>query len=337
MNSQLGESVTTAISSVPIAIPTASTVSLVAGGYHTCAIDAGRTVRCWGANSQGQLGNGVDTVDNAAPESVAALGSVDALALGEAFSCSRVAGDVLCWGRAAGGEVGSGSVTARELAPVSAGLTGATDVAAGKHHACAVDSAGNAVRCWGINATGQLGADASATPDTCDAGAMFQACSRIPVTANSGMATISRVSAGDAHTCALGANARVYCWGNNADGQLGDGSLVGRSTGEPVVGLTSDTQIVTGAHVTCAIADGGAWCWGRMSSGTLGDGITAQSPVPIAVAVPNAVELGVREGTVCARDADGAVWCWGANDVGQAGGADTSMSIEVPIRVALCP
>jgi alpha-tubulin suppressor-like RCC1 family protein len=101
--------------------------------------------------------------------------------------------------------------------------------------------------------------------------------------------TLTQISAGVVHTCALSTQGDVYCWGYNFDGRVGDGSTTERHT--PVAVDTSGVLSgVTVAHVsaggahTCALsAAGQGYCWGQNSSGELGDGTTTERDSPVAV------------------------------------------------------
>ena len=87
------------------------------------------------------------------------------------------------------------------------------------------------------------------------------------------------VSAGLAHTCASLSDGRIFCWGANESGQLGDGTTADRAVPAQVAG-TSGTVEAGQAH-TCAFTAGGqAACWGADSSGQLGDGVTLTISAP---------------------------------------------------------
>ena len=98
-------------------------------------------------------------------------------------------------------------------------------LAAGNNHTCALKSTG-VVRCWGDNSTGQLGNGTTTASLT-------------PVTVTGLPAGIVSIAAGDNQTCALTAAGGVKCWGNNANGQLGDGTTTQRNAPVDVVGLGS--------------------------------------------------------------------------------------------------
>jgi alpha-tubulin suppressor-like RCC1 family protein len=100
--------------------------------------------------------------------------------------------------------------------------------------------------------------------------------------------TITQIAAGGDHTCALDTAGKVYCWGDNDNGQLGNNSTT--NTSVPVAVVTSGvlsgktvTQITGGYNTTCALADNRAYCWGDNALGQLGNNSTTDSPVPVAV------------------------------------------------------
>ena len=199
----------------------------------------------------------------------------------------------------------------QRLTPVTVSgiASGATAVAAGNAHTCAVVSGG--VKCWGLNANGQLG-DGT------------QNQSLIPVSRGRPDQRRSRVSwPGMSHTCARTTGSGAQCWGLNQEGELGDGTLVTpRLTAVAVTGMATGVSAITaGSQHTCALVTGGAVsCWGSDHLGQFGDNGNGQRLTPHATAGQPAVK-GVAGGGLhtCAIVGNGGVQCWGANDNGQLG------------------
>jgi hypothetical protein len=204
-------------------------VAISAGGGHSCALLANRTVNCWGENEFGQLGNGT-TTNASTPVAVRGLTTAVAISAGGAHSCALLAnGTVKCWGGNYFGELGNGTTTNASTPVVVSGLTTAVAITAGLYHSCASLANGTA-KCWGDNASGQLGNGTSTGPETCtDVHHDTHPCSTTPVVV-SGLTTAVAISAGAAHSCGLLANGTANCWGYSAYGQLGDGFSIGPET-----------------------------------------------------------------------------------------------------------
>ena len=198
--------------------------AIAAGGNHTCALNSKGAVVCWGQNSPGQLGDGTN-VDRHAPTPVAGLTSgVSAIAAGGSHACAlKSTGAVVCWGANWGGQIGDGTTeNPHTPTPVVSLMSGVSAIAAGENHTCALKSTG-AVVCWGDNDTGRLG-DGT------------QGNRRVPTRVAGLTSGVSAIAAGISHTCALKSTGAVVCWGNNDDGQLGDGTTETRLVPTPVVG-----------------------------------------------------------------------------------------------------
>jgi alpha-tubulin suppressor-like RCC1 family protein len=236
--------------------------------------------------------------------------TVSKLALGWDHTCAlTTTGGVKCWGSNSNGQLGNGSTQSRAVPRDVYGLTsGVTDIAAGAMHTCAVVNGG--LKCWGSNDNGQLG-------DNTDDDRW------LPVDVSGLTSGVSAVAAGDAFTCAVTSSGGLKCWGDNDNGQLGDGSKSDRWTPDDVTGLTSDVDAVTaGAQHACArTSSSGAKCWGQNDNGQLGDSTKVGKTAPVDV---SGMGLGVRtlvagSSHTCVRTTWNSAMCWGFNGSGQVG------------------
>jgi alpha-tubulin suppressor-like RCC1 family protein len=149
--------------------------------------------------------------------------------------------------------------------------SGVVAISGGGQHTCAVKGNGSAV-CWGVSSRGQLGNGSLAL--------------QLEPTGVLGLGGgVLAISAGHVHTCALTGGGAVLCWGDNLSGELGDGSMMMRSTPVSVVGLDSGVAAISaGTDTTCALTTAGkVECWGQGSTGALGDGDPAPRNTPTEV------------------------------------------------------
>jgi len=233
------------------------------------------------------------------------------------FSCViDAAGGVQCTGDNAAGRLGrdtSPALFADGFAPV-AGLTGATAimVTTGANHVCALLDDG-AVACWGSNQFGQLGDPNAGSSET------------TPVTpvGLDGTTPVAQIDAGENHTCAVLQSGEVRCWGDDASGQIGDGTAGDTATSPTQVsgldGTTSIVEVRAGTMTSCARTESGAVsCWGEGSRGGLGDGLETDSATPVQVSGldgsgpdATAISLAVLNRVGCVGLASEGVLCWG--------------------------
>lgn len=247
-----------------------------------------------------------------------------AIAAGGFDSCALLAtGHLKCWGDNASGQLGNGTsaTVAQSRTPVDVSeITNATAIATGLSYACALLEGGQ-VKCWGSNASGQLG---NAT--TID--------SSTPVDVST-ITNATAISTGGDHTCALLSSGHIKCWGNNNSGQLGNATTTNSSTPLDVSTITNATAITTGAGHSCALLPSGqVKCWGSNVYGQLGDGTTTSSSTPVDVSeITNATAITGGLEDSCALLASGQVRCWGHNTYGQLGNATTTDS-STPVNVS---
>ena len=252
--------------------------SLAVGEDHACALTADGRALCWGGNYYGALGDGTRE-HRSTPTPVRTELRFSRLAAGNDFTCGLARGGAAhCWGSDGGGQLGSAETDSASVPiPVSGGHR-FTALASGGAHTCGI-TAGGAALCWGANHHGQLGTGQGGT------GAQGEQ-SQVPVPVASAP-RLARIVAGEAHTCALAAQGEAWCWGEGADGQLGDGGHARRTRPVRVAGGIPFRALSAGRAHTCGLAaDGAAWCWGRNETGELGSGSTRGSAVPVRVAAP---------------------------------------------------
>ncbi len=149
------------------------------------------------------------------------------------------------------------------------------------------------------------------------------------------------VVAGYAHSCATDVAGKVFCWGDNSKGELGNGGTASSAVPVEVYGLPGPvTALSAGGGYTCAVSAGRVYCWGDDYFGGLGDGkVQAVDPSPVAFGGPalegtrfTDVRTEADSMTVCALADTGQVWCAGYNNHGQLGAGITNDS-PFPVRV----
>ncbi len=309
-NGRLGNGSTTS-GSVPVPVfgLSSGVTAVSAGMVSACALLAGGSVECWGANTSGQLGNGT-TTDSSVPVAVVGLSSgVTAVSVGYDFACAVTAsGGVECWGDNANGQLGNGTTTNSSVPVPTLGLSsGATAVSLGYDVGCALLASGG-VQCWGDDIEGELG-NGSITSST------------VPVAVSGLSSGVSAVSVGSESACALLAGGGVECWGSNNYGEIGNASeLSGSSVPIAVSGLAGPvTSVSVGSDFACALlAGGGVECWGSNNYGEIGNGtggggvVSVPTPTPVSSLTSGAAAVSAGGSFACALLANGGIECWGS-------------------------
>jgi len=293
-------------------------VAIATGAEHSCALHVSGVVKCWGNNNHGQLGDNTRT-DRRTPVTVLSVANAVAITAGEYHTCARlVTGAMKCWGDNLWGQIGNGNIVEQRV-PVSV-MAGATPLAnvvgitAGWVFTCA-RIAGGTARCWGLNASGQLGVAGSN---------LYIKSPTVVKTTAGNLLNVAAITAGESHACARIADGTLRCWGYNTYGQVGNNSLVNRNQPTALAGVTGilfTTVSASGNHSCARVAGGGARCWGENADGEVGDGTTTKRLVPTAVAGPTGTVAALVTGRyhTCTLTGTGGAACWGDNRFGQIG------------------
>ena len=309
----------------------------------TCVLTAAGASTC-----DGQLDVNGDAIMTLPAEAPLPGGvSLAQASVGRGQVCGRTStGDGYCWGNFEGGVRGLASISFDTSYanmtpnPIDGGHSW-TQLVAGAWHTCGLDQSG-AAWCWGADNLGQLGAAAASTDSVC--GNAPLPCSKVPVAVDGGHVFTS-LSAGGAHTCGVTTGGDVYCWGSDAEGQIGVGgaadlcggtSHVRCALAPEKVSIPSPavfTLVSAGEMHTCGLTDSlQAYCWGDDSNGQLGIG---GGPASTAKAVKTDLRfVAVSSGTshTCGVAVGGAAWCWGDNADGELGtGTMSPTSVPAPV------
>ena len=343
--------------SVPVRVAGLAAVDQLSVDIDTACARTDGGIACWGENFYGQLafvnaaGHAVtDYVPHPTPHPIALPANVEKVTVGEGSVCALLAsGEPWCWG------AGPGSNLLRTPDNRAYYVPGASTVPAGIGKLVAVETlanggfgivAGGALASWGSFDSFPLGRISSLQVDGPD---FVTAITDevVSLTSNGGQA------------CAVARNhpprgndvtSRLWCWGSNDYGQLGNGVQDHRDVPTLVEILTNDLagpeRVSTfasaqGAPSTCVrMTDSSVYCAGSNNSGRLGRPESTRLSaifVPI-MGVSDAVSVATGGSTSCALLKTGEVDCWGGNDLGQLGiGTRDTIAHPTPSRVAFPP
>ncbi len=210
------------------------------GAGHTCSLANG-TIYCSGQNMDGQVGNASFVQQMTA---VAVMSNATSLSLGTATSCAiDTSRKLYCWGRNVYKTIDQ-TMAIKTVPTLVAGGTGVSQVAVGSDHICALFDGGIA-KCWGLNASGQLGNGQTSTT--------AQPMTTVDV------ANVAEIGANRNHTCVRTTSGEVLCFGETY-------------TPTPTAVVTGATKLAVGSSHECAIlGDGTIRCWGDQTYGQLGN------------------------------------------------------------------
>jgi alpha-tubulin suppressor-like RCC1 family protein len=309
----------------PVAVPSVTdVVAVAAGARHSLAVKRDGSLWAWGDNSQGQIGDGTTASLRSSPVQVTGISNIVAVAAGDYHSLAVTASGVLwAWGLNSVGQLGDGTTTLRRSPVQVTALPGVAGVAAGQYHSLArtVDLA---VWAWGQGGSGQIG-DGTYTNRSSP--------TRVPA-----LTGVTAIAAGSGFSMALKSDGlpwgEVWSWGDNADGQLADGTLTKRNS--PNAGRRNTASIGAGAFHSLTVAlDGSSGGAGGNAFGALGDGsTTSRTSLVRTTGLPEALMSEGGGSFTLAVRADGALVAFGYNGYGELGiGSSISFQtspVEVP-------
>jgi alpha-tubulin suppressor-like RCC1 family protein len=304
--------------------------AVAAGGGHSLALKADGTLWSWGDNASGQLGIG-SLVSQNLPVPVGSDHDWSGLAAGALHSLAlKKNGSLYSWGDNSSGQLGNGQL-AQQNSPAPAlaasGASGLLALSAGAFHSLALKANGE-IYSWGGNLDGQL-ANGSQT------GAL------VAVLAGNAGPGWKAQEPGNQFSLALRSNGTLWAWGDNASGQLGNGTLNPAAAPVRVDTQSNWSALSAGfAHVAALKADGTLWTWGDNSSGQLGDNSLDPSSFPLQLLDTKPVSPLNDWAAVSAGDfhtlalkADGTLWSWGDNSSGQLGDNTNTPAGKQPNQV----
>jgi autotransporter-associated beta strand protein len=269
---QLGDGTTTyRPNPVQIGIAT-NWLTIACGSAHTFGTQADSTVWGWGLNTNGQLGNGTNT-SSLVPIKTSSF-TLTSISCGAFHSSAIVSGVLYSWGLNSSGQLGDGT-TVDKNTPVqeSTATSTWTKVACGNSYTVGIRADGS-IWAWGLNDNGQLGDNTLVNKS-------------VPTREYTASTLWTQVACGVNHTMAKRSTGALYAWGNNTNGQLGDGTLVNKSvpTREVTASLVWNNLSCGESHSVATRNDNSLWAWGTNINGQLGNGtlLPAQQISPIQI------------------------------------------------------
>lgn len=286
----------------PVRSRIADVESIEVGSDYSCAITITDDLYCWGSNDY-QMGS------SPLPVKVQGVQGVVSVAIGSNHACliahnttlertgpfSSSGGKVYCWGDNTYGQLGTPSPFDSDSPTEVLAVQNAIAITAGEAHTCALITGGTAM-CWGRNDFGQLGREC---PIKDTDGVLIPECNswQDPFPGEiSGLPPLRSISAGALHTCSITEDERVFCWGNNKNGELG------KEGGTPR---------------RCASAGDGFICTGELSKCN-GEHSCISTPAHVT-RLANVEQLEAGGVHSCFVLVDGTVGCWGSNEEHQLG------------------
>lgn len=273
---QIGDGTVGTDRNVPTRVGTWSDWKSISTGSKTsCGIRNGGTLWCWGSNYYGQIGDNTSNGQKVPTQEDTGSTNWASVTAGAAHTCALKKDDSLwCWGSNYYGQLGNGTTDDKKI-PTQIGneKNWAMIAAGGTNYTCGLKKNGT-LWCWGHNGFGQLGVgtyDGKNTPTQVG-------------TDTDWMMIFTSRGVSLAYTCGVKNDGSLYCWGNNKDGQLGDGTTAKKLSPTKISAISNVIDAALGKSHACAITDPDSlWCWGENYWGQLGDGTKVNMKNPTEV------------------------------------------------------
>lgn len=270
--------------------------------FHMCGIrTTGGKLYCAGNGAYNGTGTSYNTLRAVDPTT-----SYSEVVTGGVHSCAITTGNALkCWGNNANARLGDGTTTSRNTPVVIDSGVAYAKVSPGNAHTCGITTSSQ-LKCWGAQNNGRVG-DGVATSTN----------AATPVVIDSGV-SYAEVSAGGSSTCAivgtLGSNAAglLKCWGNNANGQLGNNSTTQTASPVEIDNTNTYLKVAVGDTNTCAIrSDGKMYCWGNWQWGIIGSlGVNQLTPSAVDTSFTY-TDVAMGKFRMCGLTTTGQIRCMG--------------------------
>ncbi len=310
--------------------PTPAYAKVSAGETHSCAIADTGELWCWGSSRNGELGIGEEQGDSCggnnrckmtpAQVSFELDGSIarwSELSAGREATCATLASDssLWCWGSNESGRMGAAQGVSESRVPFQVSAGSFTHLEIEERSGCVIAS-DRSLWCWGYNEYGQANPSAPGTTQ-------YE-----PVKLQLASDWID-VALGYQHACAVRENGDLWCWGYNANGQVGNGKKGDGATPPKLIDPAA-SSVAAFQNASCGTLDGELLCWGENLQGQLGvgerGGDNGDIASPTAVAGDLAfAQVSGGESFACGITDSGKLFCWGQNNYEQLGiGVDAS-------------
>ncbi len=358
--------------SSPYQIGTSSWSIVSSGEYMSAAIRADGTLWTWGRNNSGQLGYGDGTTYSRSSPTQVGTSSWSSVDVKTLTTIGLINNSVYSWGINTSGQLGDNTLVNKSSPvgiltslpalryPTQLTTDSWTQASAGDKHSLAIKASTNMLYGWGDNTYGQVGVGPLYS-FTLFSGAFSNSAGIITNNGllytwgynnygqlgNNSVANVTNnvvnlvtpgaswvaASIFSEHTVAIDSNYKLWAWGINTSGQLGDGTTINRSS--PVqIGTSSWSSVSASINSTHAIkSDGTLWSWGSSQYGQLGDGTTINKSSPVQISGAGSwSQISAGGYHVIAKKTDGTLWAWGFNSSGQLGN-NSVVSRSSPVQV----